>query len=214
MNKNSRNKIEFKYELISLFHELGHELVINYFKYKYTKYLEDNNIKIVYFMLLRCYAASLLRCFAATLLRCYAASHAHKNHRPTIITDDGSRSKDFLSYVEFKNKLILDEQYYLDTTDLVEYGRDMYLFTIFNTYLFKSSQHKSNKIDLKNTIRNKVIKSSSSITSPKVNSKELITRDYISYNSGFSSSHNIFKINTATLGHFYPSRSRINQVIS
>lgn len=44
--------------------------------------------------------------------------------------------------------------------------------------------------------------------------KKLISRDYISYNSGFSSTHDIFKLNSATLGHFYPSRSRIKQVIS
>lgn len=40
----------------------------------------------------------------------------------------------FQSFTEFKNTLI-KELFDLDTGDLIEYGYDMYIFTIFNIYL-------------------------------------------------------------------------------
>lgn len=165
-----KKKHEFNYELLSLYHDLGHELVINYIKFMYTKYLKDNNIKIYYGRL---------------------------NFKdPIIITD----KKDFLSYVEFKKKLVLDEQYYMDTSDFVEYGRDMYLFMIFYTYLAKSSELKAK--DLKKTrFSKKSIKPSTS--------KELIINDNISHNS-----FDIYQEMKENLGHFYPSRSRIKQLIN
>jgi len=44
-----REKFKFDYELISLYFNIGNELVTNCHKYNYTKYLKDNNVQIMYF---------------------------------------------------------------------------------------------------------------------------------------------------------------------
>lgn len=41
----------------------------------------------------------------------------------------------FLSFTEFKNT-ISNELYVLDTSDLIKYEHDMYIFTLYNLYLY------------------------------------------------------------------------------
>lgn len=44
----------------------------------------------------------------------------------------------FLSFTEFNNYLTY-QIFDLDTEDIINYGKDMYIFTLFNIYLFNSS---------------------------------------------------------------------------
>lgn len=97
----------FKYDIISLYHELGNRIVLYCLKYLYSNYLTKNNIKLKY-----------------------------DDDNNLILLN--STKLDFLSFTEFKNKTI-KEFFDLDTNDLIELGRDLYLFTIFNYYLCENT---------------------------------------------------------------------------
>lgn len=145
---------EFKYELLSLYLNIGEELVTNYLKYIYTSYLNKNDIRIIYF--------------------------GGKFNKDAVTTDQV-----FLSFVEFKKELIKTKLYDLDTQDLIEYGRDMYLFTIFNEYLSKSVEL---KLKLEFNQDNKPVKGNALIT------------------------QKLAKI--GELGNFYPSSNRIKKLVN
>lgn len=108
----------YKYELLSLYHTLGSRLILYYSKHMYTQYVKHfENLSITG--------------------ECYT--------KYNIKLGDKNLDLDFfLSFTEFKNYLtyrIFD----LDTEDLINYGKDMYVFTLFNIYLFKSSVKNFNK---------------------------------------------------------------------
>ena len=52
-----------------------------------------------------------------------------------------------LSFTEFKN-ILTKELFDLDTEDLIKYGKDMYIFTIFNIYFFNSISSKVKGYDI------------------------------------------------------------------
>lgn len=99
----------FKYDIVSLYHDLGNRIVLYCLKYLYSQYLTQNNINLRY-----------------------------DNYNNLILLN--STKTDFLSFTEFKNKTI-KEFFDLDTDDLIELGRDLYLFTIFNYYLCENSSN-------------------------------------------------------------------------
>ena len=105
----------YKYDLISLYHNLGKRLVCCGLKYLYSKYLADlKNINTIPF----------------------------RNKLIFYILNNTIELEYLLSFTEFKNilsKILFD----LDTPYIIEYGRDMYLFTIYNIYLF-NLKHNNN----------------------------------------------------------------------
>ena len=46
------------------------------------------------------------------------------------------------------NNILIKELFDLDTEDLIKYGKDMYIFTLFNIYLFNSTSSKVNGYDI------------------------------------------------------------------
>lgn len=105
-----------KYELVSLYHNLGKRLILYCLKYMYTQYIN-------YFSYLA------------------VKGELYKKYTVTIL-DRNFELDFFLSFTEFKNTII-KEFYDLDTGDIIEYGRDMYRFTIFNLYLYNLNLNKS-----------------------------------------------------------------------
>lgn len=60
----------------------------------------------------------------------------YKNYKISIF-DRNIELDYFLSFTEFKNTLS-KELYVLDISDFIKYGHDLYIFTIYNLYLFNS----------------------------------------------------------------------------
>lgn len=90
----------------------------------------------------------------------------------------------FLSFTDFKN-ILIKELFDLDTGDLIKYGKDMYIFTLFNIYLFNSI---NSKVKDYNNLCNEL----------RVDSKALV---------------NVIKPNLGYLGCYYPSRNEMNKSI-
>lgn len=148
---------EYKYELVSLYHDLGKRLVWYCLKYMYTQYVDYfKNLSIT--------------------------GEPYKKY--TINVKDRNLELDFfLSFTDFKN-ILIKELFDLDTGDLIKYGKDMYIFTLFNIYLFNSI---SNKVkDYNNNLE------------LKVDSKALV---------------NVIKPKLGYLGWYYPSRNEMNKSI-
>ena len=146
---------QYKYDLISLYHKLGKRLVWYCFKYLYTKYLaESKNINTIPF----------------------------RNKWIFHFLNNTVELEYLLSFTEFKN--ILDKKlFYLDTPDIIEYGRDMYLFTMYNIYLFNLKHH--NNINLSEFYSHK-------------SRYDLVK--FINFHVGY-------------LGSYYPSRNELNKQI-
>jgi len=109
-NPNSKNLFvndKKGYGIISLYHQLGVDLVERMFDVSYSNYLDDNQIRY----------------------------YRNRRGKPLLTTN-----KPFLSYVDYKNRSINNEYNFLDTKSLVEYGRDMYLFFIFITWISLSNR--------------------------------------------------------------------------
>ena len=105
------------YGIISLYHQIGVDLVEYMFDISYSKYLDEMGIRY----------------------------YRSQKGKPVLTS-----RKAFLSYVDYKNNTIKNKYYDLDTKSLVEYGRDMYLFFIFRTWIsltrtLKSVENFSNK---------------------------------------------------------------------
>ena len=63
----------------------------------------------------------------------------------------------FLSFTEFK-KILIKELFDLDTDDIIQYGYDIYIFTIFNVYLWNSIKYEITSRDFtcfRNTVVNR-----------------------------------------------------------
>lgn len=88
----------------------------------------------------------------------------------------------FLSFTDFKN-ILIKELFDLDTGDLIKYGKDMYLFTLFNIFVYNSINNKIKDYNSKEL---------------KVKSKALV---------------NVIKPNLGYLGCYYPSRNEMNKSI-
>ena len=97
---------KYRYNLVSLYHEMGKILTWYCLKYMYIKYTEHfYNFKVT-----------------GLQYKKYNISILDKNFQLHI------------SFTEFK--IILTKKLFnLDTEDLIEYGYDIYIFTIFNIYL-------------------------------------------------------------------------------
>jgi len=98
----------YKYDLVSLWHDLGKRLILYCLKYLYTQYTEHfYNLKVTGF--------------------------EYKKYNIKIL-DKNLVLDYFLSFTEFKD-ILIKELFDLDTGDIMEYGYDMYIFTIYNVYL-------------------------------------------------------------------------------
>lgn len=150
----------YKYELVTLYHELGKRFVWYCMKYMYTQYVEHfKNLSIT--------------------------GEAYKKY--TIRVKDRNLELDFfLSFTDFKN-LLTKELFDLDTGDLIKYGKDMYIFTLFNIYLFNSNSKKIKEYN-DNLLNIEM----------KVECKCLV---------------NVIKPNIDRLGMYYPSRNEMYKSI-
>jgi hypothetical protein len=168
-----------KYELISLYHYLGDRLINYYFKFMYTLYDEhfENLSKngLVY-----------------SKFKVYIDSC--KNSK--IIEFDY-----YLSFTEFKN-LLMKGIGFIDTEDVIKYGQDMYLFTIYNLYLYNYIRFE--KYDLK------IINQCSNVFNIEMNKcKSLVKRNIYKKHilSGYCPSKNevnkrIVKLNLNNIGMY------------
>lgn len=147
---------EYKYELLSLYHDLGKRLVWYCLKYMYTQYINHfKNLSIT--------------------------GESYKKYTITVL-DKKLELDFFLSFTDFKN-ILIKELFDLDTGDLIKYGKDMYLFTLFNIFVYNSINNKIKDYNSKEL---------------KVKSKALV---------------NVIKPNLGYLGGYYPSRNEMNKSI-
>jgi len=125
--------VKNKYGLISLYHYLGDRLLNYYFKYMYTLYDEHfKNLSkngLVY-----------------SKFKVYIGSCKNQLH---IVAEFDY----FLSFTEFKN-LLMKEVGFMDTEDVIKYGKDMYLFTIYNIYLYNYIKFEENDLKIINQCSN------------------------------------------------------------
>ena len=107
--------MRYKHELNSLCHNLGKRLILHGIKYLYTQYTESFSTLDV-------------------------KGITYKKSKITIL-DRKLELGLYLSYPEFK-KIIKNKFGQLDIDDIIAYGCDMYIFTIFNIYLYNINLNK------------------------------------------------------------------------
>ena len=64
----------------------------------------------------------------------------------------------YISFTEFKN-ILIKELFGLDTEDHIEYGYDIYIFTIFKIYLYNTMKYNVNSIYFTNSSKMQIYKS-------------------------------------------------------
>jgi hypothetical protein len=106
---NIKSLWEFKYGLVSLWLFLGNRLINYYCKYMYTLYTDH------------------FRSLSVT-------GHPYTKFKITI-ENKVIELDYYLSFTEFKN-ILIREVGWMDTGDIIKYGHDLYLFILYNIFIY------------------------------------------------------------------------------